>query len=118
MEVCAFEMCVQLGVVLTGVGLLMNIVGVTFLTIVDLFTSKPIRMWWFYHRYVDRESPEDTQKDAPADIISPVGGGFAGLPIPDSAESYDSKKRMMRNQSIAAIGLIGGFIFQFFGLLV
>ncbi len=104
--------------ILTGFGLLMNIVGVYYLTLVDLFTSKPIRMWWFYHRHVDRENPEDTERDPPVGKISPVGGGMAGLPIPDSPESYDNKKQMMWNQSIAAIGLIGGFVFQFLGLLV
>lgn len=35
---------IPLGDVLTGIGLLMNIVGVYYLTLVDLFTSKPIRM--------------------------------------------------------------------------
>lgn len=103
---------------LTGVGLLMNIVGVYYLTLVDLFTSKPIRMWWFYHRHVNRENPEDTERSPPSGRISPVGGGYSGGSMPKSPENYDKKKQWVRNQSIAAIGLIGGFVFQFLGLLV
>lgn len=104
--------------ILTGFGLLLNMVGVTALTLTDLFSSKPIRMWWFYLRHIDRENPEETEKEAPVERISPVGGGLATTPIPSSSDQYDDVKRMMRNQSIAAIGLIGGFFCQFVALFV
>jgi hypothetical protein len=103
---------------LTGIGLILNIVGVYFLTLTDLFTSKPIHMWWFYIRHVDRNNPEETEKEPPVETISPVGGGLGTVAIPSSPEKYDRVKAMMRNQSIAAIGLIGGFICQFGALLV
>lgn len=111
-------MTAPVGEILTGIGLLMNIVGVYYLTLIDLFTSKPLRMWWFYHRHVDRENPQDTDREPPVGRISPIGGGFAGGALPSTPESYDGSKQMVRNQSIATIGLIGGFIFQFLGLLV
>lgn len=104
--------------ILTGIGLLMNIVGVYYLTLTDLVDSKPIRMWWYYHRHVDQENPEDTDRDPPVDTVSPVGGGYGGLSRPSTTEKYNKKKRTVRNQSIAMISLIGGFILQLVGLFV
>jgi len=104
--------------VLTGFGLLLNMVGVTALTLTDLFTSKPLQMWWYYFRHVDRDKPEETAEEPPVEIISPVGGGMATDAVPSSSEKYDNVKSMMRNQSIAAVGLIGGFFCQFIALFV
>lgn len=104
--------------VLTGLGLILNMVGVVALTLTDLFSSKPIRMWWFYVRHVDRENPESVDKEPPVSKVNPVGGGLSSDAIPSSTEGYENKKKMMRNQSIAAIGLIGGFLFQFIALFI
>lgn len=104
--------------VFTGLGLILNIVGVGALTLTDIFSSKPIRTWWFYIRHVDRENPRETEKELEVDEISPVGGGYAGAAIPKSTKGYDNNKKALRNQSIAAIGLIGGFILQLAALLV
>ncbi|MCU4801347.1 hypothetical protein OB920_13280 [Halobacteria archaeon HArc-gm2] len=111
-------MAVPWGDVLTGLGLILNMVGVVALTLTDLFSSKPIRMWWFYVRHVDRENPESVDREPPVNIVSPVGGGLSGEAIPSSTARYENTKRMMRNQSIAAIGLIGGFLFQFIALFI
>jgi hypothetical protein len=110
-------MSVLWGDLLTGIGLLLNMVGVVALTLTDLFSSKPIRMWWFYARHVNREDLEATEREPPVETISPVGGGFAGDAMPNDSDSYINNKQMMRNQSIAAIGLIGGFAFQLLGLI-
>lgn len=111
-------MTVPWGDLLTGIGLLLNMVGVVALTLTDLFSSKPLRMWWFYARHVNRDDPESTEREPPVDEVSPVGGGLSGYAMPRTSEEYDNKKRMMRNQSIAAIGLICGFAFQLLGLIV
>lgn len=104
--------------VLTGLGLLLNIAGVAALTITDLFSRKPIRTWWFFTRHVDREHPEETEKEPPVGLLRPMGGGYAGDIMPNSPENYDKVKAKVRNQAIAVIGLIGGFFFQFVALLV
>lgn len=104
--------------VLSGTGLLLNMIGVTALTLTDLFEVKPIRTWWWYVWHVDREDLQATYVDPPVNIIGPISGGYATQAEPTSPDDYDARKRYARNHSIATIGLIGGFFFQFLALFV
>lgn len=104
--------------VLTGFGLILNMIGVIALTLTDIFSSKPLRMWWYYTRHVERKNPQETEKEPPVDLIFPVGGGLGSTAMPETPDSYDYKIGMMRNQSIAAIGLISGFFCQFVALFL
>lgn len=99
-------------------GLVLNIAGVYALTVSSILGKKPARTLLYLWRHVDRESPEDTEVDAPVDTFGPVGGGF-GTPVPPtSLDKYDSVWEMARNQLLGVSALFLGFGLQALGTLL
>lgn len=116
--VCSVFAHLSPGELVTALGLILDIIGILLLSISGIINKKPVRTWWYLWRYVDRDDPEQTEKDPPVDQISRTGGGFASSVPPSSSSSYDWQIQLVAKQTLGASTLLIGFTLQLIGTLM
>jgi hypothetical protein len=108
----------SLGEWIISAGIILDMIGIYFLTLTGIFVKKPFRTWIYLWRHVERGNPEQTEKDPPIEQISPPGGGLASDVPPRKTTTYDRQYKLVGRLCVGTILLLSGLGLQLVGTLL